>query len=64
MKLTLPDAYGMAYLEINKDKVSKTITRQVNYDLDSDGLLVGIEFFDMPIVAAPGSPELEIIEGE
>ena len=51
-----PDEHGMAYLSLNFSGgvIRKTVQRQVNLDLNDNGEVVGIEFFDCPPIADDG----------
>ena len=56
-----PDKHGMAYLSLNFSGgvIRKTVQRQVNLDLNDNGEVIGIEFFDCPPIADDG-----LIKGE
>ena len=64
MMIDASDENGMAYIMLKDAPVAKTVERTVNYDLDKEGLLIGIELFDCPPIGVADDYESGLWEGE
>jgi uncharacterized protein YuzE len=60
----MPDEFGSAYIHISSGEVAKTVSREVMFDLDADGNLLGIEILDCPNIAERWPSKLSRISME